>query len=84
MPGDFLTQSLLYPCQEKIPETGLKTAARVAKAVFDCGLARVDRPKDMEAFIHRHIYLPEYRALTWARIEQALTAARTLKSSAKE
>jgi len=31
-------------------ETEIQTAARVAKLVFDSGLARVDRPKDMVAF----------------------------------
>ena len=36
------------------------TAARVAKLVFESGLARVDRPADMVAFIRQHVYKPEY------------------------
>ncbi|HVB69683.1 MAG TPA: NAD-dependent malic enzyme [Acetobacteraceae bacterium] len=58
-----LRQGLLYPLQANILETEIKTAARVAGLVFDAGLARVDRPKDMEAFIRQHVYKPEYPAL---------------------
>lgn len=63
VPGDLLKQGLLYPRQENILETEIKTAARVAKLVFDSGLARVERPEDMEAFIRQHVYTPEYTAL---------------------
>jgi len=28
--------------------------------VFDSGLARVERPADIEAFIRSHVYKPEY------------------------
>jgi malate dehydrogenase (oxaloacetate-decarboxylating)(NADP+) len=41
-------------------EAEIQTAAQVAKLVFDSGLARVDRPRDMIAFIHRPAYKPEY------------------------
>ncbi len=58
-----LRQGLLYPLQANILETEIKTAARVAGLVFDAGLARVERPKDMEAFIRQHVYKPEYPAL---------------------
>ncbi len=51
MPADLLNQDLLYPLQSNIPETEIQTAARVAKLVFDAGLARVKRPADMVAFI---------------------------------
>ena len=50
VPKDLLDQGLLYPLQPNILETEIQTAARVAKLVFDSGLARVDRPKDMVAF----------------------------------
>lgn len=62
-PGQ-LKQGLLYPLQSDILETEIKTAARVAKLVFDSGLARVKRPADVEAFIRSHIYKPEYAELT--------------------
>ena len=63
VPADLLKQGLLYPLQSNILETEIKTAARVAKLVFDSDLARVDRPKDMEAFIRSHVYKPEYKKL---------------------
>ena len=63
VPDALLKQGRLYPPQANILETEIKTAARVAKLVFDSGLARVDRPADMEAFIRSHVYQPEYKKL---------------------
>jgi malate dehydrogenase (oxaloacetate-decarboxylating)(NADP+) len=60
VPSDLLNQGLLYPQQSNILETEIQTAARVAKLVFDSGLARVSRPADMVAFIRGHVYKPEY------------------------
>jgi malate dehydrogenase (oxaloacetate-decarboxylating)(NADP+) len=60
VPSDLLNQGLLYPLQSNILETEIQTAARVAKLVFDSGLARVKRPVDMVAFIREHVYKPEY------------------------
>ena len=60
---DLLKQGLLYPLQSNILETEIQTAARVAKLVFDSGLARVDRPADMVAFIRQHVYKPQYPKL---------------------
>lgn len=53
-------EGLLYPPQSEILETEIRTAARVAKLIFDSGLARVERPKDLEAFIRSHVYAPQY------------------------
>jgi malate dehydrogenase (oxaloacetate-decarboxylating)(NADP+) len=61
VPSDLLKQGLLYPLQSNILETEIQTAARVAKLVFDSGLARVSRPADMVAFIREHVYKPEYK-----------------------
>jgi malate dehydrogenase (oxaloacetate-decarboxylating)(NADP+) len=61
VPPELLNQGLLYPLQSNILETEIQTAARVAKLVFDSGLARVDRPADMVAFIREHVYKPEYK-----------------------
>jgi malate dehydrogenase (oxaloacetate-decarboxylating)(NADP+) len=58
-----LKLGMLFPPQSNILEVEVQTAARVAKLVFDAGLARVDRPANMETFIRRHLYKPEYRAL---------------------
>jgi malate dehydrogenase (oxaloacetate-decarboxylating)(NADP+) len=60
VPSDLLKQGLLYPLQSNILETEIQTAARVAKLVFDSGLARVERPSDMVAFIRQHVYKPGY------------------------
>jgi malate dehydrogenase (oxaloacetate-decarboxylating)(NADP+) len=61
VPSDLLNQGLLYPLQSNILETEIQTAARVAKLVFDSGLARVERPADVVAFIREHVYKPEYK-----------------------
>jgi malate dehydrogenase (oxaloacetate-decarboxylating)(NADP+) len=61
VPPDLLKQGLLYPLQSNILETEIQTAARVAKLVFDSGLARVSRPTDMVSFIRQQVYKPEYR-----------------------
>jgi malate dehydrogenase (oxaloacetate-decarboxylating)(NADP+) len=58
---DLLNQGLLYPLQSNILETEIQTAARVAKLVFDSGLARVPRPTDMVSFVRSHVYKPEYK-----------------------
>jgi malate dehydrogenase (oxaloacetate-decarboxylating)(NADP+) len=60
VPSELLKQGLLYPLQSNILETEIQTAARVAKLVFDSGLARVARPADMLWFIRQHVYKPEY------------------------
>jgi malate dehydrogenase (oxaloacetate-decarboxylating)(NADP+) len=61
VPSELLNQGLLYPLQSNILEIEIQTAARVAKLVFDAGLARVERPGDMVAFIREHVYKPEYK-----------------------
>jgi len=61
---DLLKQGLLYPLQSDILEAEIQTATRVAKLVFDSGLARVERPIDMVAFIRQHVYKPQYATLS--------------------
>jgi malate dehydrogenase (oxaloacetate-decarboxylating)(NADP+) len=60
VPSQLLKQGLLFPLQSNILESEIQTAARVAKLVFDSGLARVEHPADMVSFIRRHVYKPEY------------------------
>jgi malate dehydrogenase (oxaloacetate-decarboxylating)(NADP+) len=60
VPPNLFKQGLLYPLQSDILETEIQTAARVATLAFDSGLARVERPADMIAFIRRHVYKPQY------------------------
>ena len=68
---ELLKQGLLYPLQSNILETEIQTAARVAKLVFDSGLARVERPVDMVSFIRRHVYKPEYPVTVTAATKAA-------------
>lgn len=58
-----LKLGMLFPPQSNILEVEIKTAARVAKLVFDSGLARVERPADIEALIRSHVYEPKYQPL---------------------
>jgi len=60
VPSELLKQGLLYPLQSNILESEIQTAARVAKLVFESGLATVSCPTDMIAFIRKHVYKPEY------------------------
>jgi malate dehydrogenase (oxaloacetate-decarboxylating)(NADP+) len=55
-----LDSGLLYPPQSNILTTEMQAAVRVAEAIFQRGLARVDWPADMAAFIAAHMYKPEY------------------------
>jgi len=59
-----LKLGMLFPPQSNILEVEIQTAARVAKLVFDAGLARVERPTDILAFIRSHVYKPVYQALS--------------------
>jgi malate dehydrogenase (oxaloacetate-decarboxylating)(NADP+) len=61
--SEQLRLGMLFPPQSNILEVEIQIAARVAKLVFDAGLARVDRPANMETFIRQHVYKPEYQAL---------------------
>jgi malate dehydrogenase (oxaloacetate-decarboxylating)(NADP+) len=62
VPPELLKQGLLYPQQSNILEIEIQTAARVARLVFDAGLARVPRPDDMVAFIRQRVYTPKYNS----------------------
>lgn len=55
-----LKVGLIYPPQHDILKVSLKVAAAVAQFVFDEGLAGVDAPDDVEAFIAAKAYTPEY------------------------
>ena len=55
-----LDVGLIYPPQSKILDASLHTAAKIAEYIFDNGLARVDRPKDIEAHVRAMAYKPVY------------------------
>jgi malate dehydrogenase (oxaloacetate-decarboxylating)(NADP+) len=58
-PAD-LDSGLLYPPQTQILATEIKTAQRVAEVIFARGLAGVERPKNLQAFLEAQLYRPEY------------------------
>jgi malate dehydrogenase (oxaloacetate-decarboxylating)(NADP+) len=60
---DLRLKGMLYPSQANILETEVTTAIRVAEHMFDVGLAQVQRPKDLRAWIEGLLYRPEYLAL---------------------
>jgi malate dehydrogenase (oxaloacetate-decarboxylating)(NADP+) len=57
---DQLKLGMLFPPQSNILDVETKTAARVAELIFNRGLARVPRPKDIRAFIESQLYRPHY------------------------
>lgn len=58
-----LDVGLIYPPQSEILKTELHAAQRVAEVIFARGLARVQKPSDIGAFIQSESYKPEYPAL---------------------
>ena len=59
-----LKVGLIYPPQGDILTVSLKVAAAVASYIFDNGLASVERPANVEAFIAAKAYTPTYPAMT--------------------
>jgi malate dehydrogenase (oxaloacetate-decarboxylating)(NADP+) len=60
--SEQLKLGMLFPPQSNILEVELQTAGSVAKLVFNIGLARVDRPANIEKFIRQHVYKAEYQS----------------------
>jgi malate dehydrogenase (oxaloacetate-decarboxylating)(NADP+) len=55
-----LDTGLIYPPQSQILTASLHTAAKIAEYIFENDLARVKRPKDIEAHIRKTAYQPQY------------------------
>jgi malate dehydrogenase (oxaloacetate-decarboxylating)(NADP+) len=51
---------MLFPSQANILETEVTTATRVVEYMFDHGLAQVERPLDIRAWIEAQLYQPKY------------------------
>ena len=51
---------MLFPSQADILATEVTTASRVAEFMFEKGLAQVDRPRDIRAWIEGQLYTPHY------------------------
>ncbi len=53
-------EGMLFPNQNEILEVEITTATRIAEHIFDRGLATVDRPDDIRAWIKSLTYIPTY------------------------
>ena len=60
---EHLKLGMLFPPQSNILEVELQTAERFAKIIFDSGLARVERPANLDKFILQHVYKPAYQSM---------------------
>ena len=60
---DLRAKGMLFPSQADILETEVTTATRVAEYMFDQGLAQVERPPDIRAWIEGQLYEPQYKAI---------------------
>ena len=58
--ADLREKGRLYPRQSNILETEVTTATRIAEFMFDKGLAQVERPHDIRAWIEGQLYKPQY------------------------
>lgn len=59
-----LDVALLYPPLTNILQTEVATAARICQVIFARGLAGVEKPSDLRAFLQSQMYKPEYKPLT--------------------
>ncbi|APR76012.1 NAD-dependent malic enzyme [Minicystis rosea] len=57
---ELRARGMLFPSQADILESEITTAARVAERMFDDGLAQVQRPPDIRAWIEGQLYTPTY------------------------
>ncbi|MFM7261302.1 MAG: malic enzyme-like NAD(P)-binding protein, partial [bacterium] len=55
-----LSVGLIYPPIQRIHESAVEVAIDVAELVFERGLANIERPKDIRAFIREKVYDPSY------------------------
>src|SRR5271163_2719632 len=55
-----LSVGLIYPPQSHIFEASVHVAERIAAYIFDKGLARATRPKDISTLIRAKVYRPAY------------------------
>jgi malic enzyme len=53
-------RGMLLSSQANILETEVTTATRVAAFMFEEGLAQVERPRDLRAWVEGQLYRPHY------------------------
>ncbi len=57
---DF-AKGLIYPHVDNILEVSYNVAIKIAEKIFESGLAGIEKPKDIKAFIKSKMYAPEYQ-----------------------
>ncbi len=57
---ELRAKGMLFPSQTNILETEITTATRVAEFMLDKGLAQVERPSDLRAWVEGQLYKPQY------------------------
>jgi malate dehydrogenase (oxaloacetate-decarboxylating)(NADP+) len=57
---ELRARGMLFPGQANILEMEITTAARVVEFMFEQGLAQVERPRDVRAWIESQLYVPHY------------------------
>ena len=55
-----LSVGLIYPPIDRIHQSAVEVAVEVAEHIFARGLARVERPRDVSAWIRSKVYDPAY------------------------
>lgn len=50
----------MYPSQDNILETEIRTAVGTIEYMFEAGLAQIEKPADIDAYVREHLYKPEY------------------------
>jgi malate dehydrogenase (oxaloacetate-decarboxylating)(NADP+) len=63
VPPARLAAGCLFPPLAEIREASLAIALAVAEVAFEHGLATIERPDDLAAFLRREMYVPEYLPL---------------------
>jgi malate dehydrogenase (oxaloacetate-decarboxylating)(NADP+) len=58
---DDKDKGMVFPPQKDILDVSFKVAVKVSEAIFDAGLAQVERPENIEEWIKNMQYKPEYR-----------------------
>jgi malate dehydrogenase (oxaloacetate-decarboxylating)(NADP+) len=59
---DMRAAGRLFPDQSNILQTEVTTAVRIVEHMFDRGMAQVQRPTDIRAWIESQLYVPHYEA----------------------
>ena len=54
---------LIYPQVKDILKVSLNVAVRVAEEIFASGLARIEKPEDIRAFIKSKMFVPMYKSM---------------------